>query len=56
MKTKKLRKPVMVRLLLEDAEAIRCLAVDSNRASANYVEWIVRQHLAQLRESGQIDF
>lgn len=56
MKVKKLKKQVMTRLLLEDADAIRHLAIDSNRTISNYVDWVIRQHLAQLRDSKQIDF
>ena len=46
----------MVRLLHEDVEAISKLAKDSNRTNSNYIDWIVRQHLKELRESRQIDF
>ena len=56
MKVKKLKRQVMTRLLLEDADAIRRLAIDSNRTTSNYVDWVIRQHLAQLRDSKQIDF
>ena len=52
----KLRKQIMARLLHEDAEAISKLAKDSNRTNSNYIDWIVRQHLKELRDSGQIDF
>ena len=56
MKVKKLKRQVMTRLLLEDADAIHRLAIDSNRTISNYVDWVIRQHLAQLRDSKQIDF
>lgn len=46
----------MVRLLKEDAEAVYQLALESNRSTSNYIDWVVRQHLKELRESGQIDF
>lgn len=50
------RKQIMVRLLATDADAIHELAVESNRSSSNYIDWLVRNHLKELRDSGQIDF